>query len=178
MLKERSEIHGNDKEFEWQFAGIEAGFESLVEETRVPLTSFLYRFVHDQRVVENLVQDAFVEAYRSWHSRRTRSDLTTSVYRIAIAVAHRHTDGTHSHHATEAATLAPSPPAAEPLSQPAAKIRQCIDDLPEQQRIAVLLHKYQGLNCAQIAEVMEVGEREASSLLFCGYVTLHRQLTT
>ena len=56
------------------------------------------------------------------------------------------------------------------------EIRRAVDALPEKQRLAVLLHKYQEMDYAEIAEVLEVSESALKSLLFRAYETLRVRL--
>ncbi|MGH9814417.1 MAG: RNA polymerase sigma factor, partial [Candidatus Acidiferrales bacterium] len=58
----------------------------------------------------------------------------------------------------------------------AAEIRRAVEELPEKQRLAVLLHKYQEMDYAEIAEVLEVSESALKSLLFRAYETLRVRL--
>jgi RNA polymerase sigma-70 factor (ECF subfamily) len=55
-------------------------------------------------------------------------------------------------------------------------IRHAIDKLPEKQRAAVLLHKYQELDYNEIAKVLECSESALKSLLFRAYETLRVEL--
>ena len=48
--------------------------------------------------------------------------------------------------------------------------------LPERQRTAVLMHKYQQMDYKQIAEVLKLSESATKSLLFRAYETLREQL--
>lgn len=172
----RKETNGSGAEHGSQSAGsIETRFDSLVDKAHKPLTDFLYRLMHDRFMVEGLAQETFVKAYRLWRTCPSGTEFTISLYRIAIAVARRHRGGTRFMLAAKAAKLVTSPQVAS-LLQPAAKIRQCVEELPEQQRVAVVLHKYQGLDCKNVAEVLEVSEPEAKSLLFCAYDTLRQKL--
>ena len=57
-----------------------------------------------------------------------------------------------------------------------AAIRQRVQALPERQRIAVLMHKYQQMDYRQIAEVLKLSESATKSLLFRAYETLREQL--
>lgn len=137
MLRERTEIHGSDAELESQFSGsIETGFDSLIEKTRETLTSFLYRLMPGRLTIEDLGQEVFVQAYGSRQTRVTGTEFIVSLYRIAIALGRRNTVEKHPKLAAKVAKLAAFPPAA-PLPRPAANIRQCIEDLPEQQCIAL-----------------------------------------
>ncbi len=57
-----------------------------------------------------------------------------------------------------------------------AAIRQRVQQLPERQKIAVLMHKYQQMDYKQIAEVLKLSESATKSLLFRAYETLREQL--
>jgi RNA polymerase sigma-70 factor (ECF subfamily) len=57
-----------------------------------------------------------------------------------------------------------------------AAIRQRVQALPERQRIAVIMHKYQQMDYHQIAEVLKLSESAIKSLLFRAYETLRVQL--
>jgi len=57
-----------------------------------------------------------------------------------------------------------------------AAIRQRVQALPERQRIAVIMHKYQQMDYRQIAEVLKLSESATKSLLFRAYETLRVQL--
>jgi RNA polymerase sigma-70 factor (ECF subfamily) len=55
-------------------------------------------------------------------------------------------------------------------------IRQHVMALPERQRTAVLMHKYEGLDYKQIGEVLKLSESATKSLLFRAYQTLRDKL--
>ena len=57
-----------------------------------------------------------------------------------------------------------------------AAIRQHVQDLPERQRVAVIMHKYQQMDYKQIAKVLKLSESATKSLLFRAYETLRVQL--
>ena len=56
------------------------------------------------------------------------------------------------------------------------EIRKAIEALPEKQRAAVLMHKYQGLEYSQIAGALRCSESAVKSLLFRAYETLRSRL--
>jgi RNA polymerase sigma-70 factor (ECF subfamily) len=58
----------------------------------------------------------------------------------------------------------------------AAIIQRAIAQLPDKQRAAVLLHKYQELDYDEIARILECSEAALKSLLFRAYETLRVQL--
>ena len=58
----------------------------------------------------------------------------------------------------------------------AAAIRKHVMALPDRQRSAVLMHKYQGMDYKQIGEVLKLSESATKSLLFRAYQTLRDKL--
>jgi len=56
------------------------------------------------------------------------------------------------------------------------EVRSAIEALPEKQRAAVLLHKYQDLDYGEIAKILECSESALKSLLFRAYETLRVEL--
>ncbi len=58
----------------------------------------------------------------------------------------------------------------------AKEIRDAIESLPAKQLAAVLMHKYEGMDYAAIAEVLDCSIPALKSLLFRAYETLRRRL--
>ena len=55
-------------------------------------------------------------------------------------------------------------------------IRRAVEELPEKQRAAVLLHKYEEMDYDQIAGILNCSESALKSLLFRAYETLRVKL--
>jgi len=55
-------------------------------------------------------------------------------------------------------------------------IREAVEQLPEKQCAAVILHKYQNVDYRQIARILGVSESAVKSLLFRAYETLRARL--
>jgi RNA polymerase sigma-70 factor (ECF subfamily) len=55
-------------------------------------------------------------------------------------------------------------------------IRAQVMALPERQRMAVVLHKYQGMDYREIGQVLKLSESAVKSLLFRAYQTLRETL--
>ena len=56
------------------------------------------------------------------------------------------------------------------------EVRRAIKTLPEKQRAAVLMHKYEEMEYSQIAAVLSCSESAVKSLLFRAYETLRARL--
>ena len=173
-------------------AGDESGFNYLVEKYHRPMISFLYRMVHNQAVAEELAQEVFLRVYRSRESYRAEARFTTWLYRIATNLAVNHARDTR--HERTAQNVYLDVPDEETGAKPEvaddeptieqrllkdermAAIRKHVMALPDRQRMAVLMHKYQGLDYRQIGEVLKLSESATKSLLFRAYQTLREKL--
>lgn len=167
-------------------------FEALVDRFRRPLVGFLFRMVHDQAVAEELAQEAFLRVYRSRHTYAAKAKFSTWLYRIAANLAINHARDSRQERAKVATSVDerdsdtgltldvadPSLTAEQVIlrRERLAAIRRHVDALPERQRMAVLMHKYQGLDYRQIAEVLALSDSATKSLLFRAYETLREKL--
>src|SRR5579871_1626521 len=147
-------------------AGDEAGFNYLVGRYHRPMIHFLYRMVHNQAVAEELAQEVFLRVYRARDSYRAEARFTTWLYRIATNLAVNHARDTRHERAAQTIYLdetdsetgttpdvADSAPSAESKllnRERLNAIRQHVLALPERQRMAVLMHKYEGMDYKQI----------------------------
>jgi len=171
-------------------AGDNAAFDYLVAKYRRPLVHFMYRMSRNQAVAEELAQEAFLRVYRSRSTYAAEAKFTTWLYRIATNLAVNHARD-HRYDKSAVSLDEPDPETgttvdvADPgLSaeqsllrrERLARIRQTVQDLPERQRTAVLMHKYQGLDYRQIGEVLKLSESATKSLLFRAYETLREEL--
>ena len=173
----------------------EEAFDVLVAKYRTPVIHFLYRLVHRREPAEDLAQEVFLRVYRARKSYQPKAKFSTWLFRIATNVAlNALRDGRMRHEReqsidAEADPEASGPSLAERLPdamataeqalverERAAEIRRAVEELPEKQRLAVLLHKYQEMDYAEIAEVLECSESALKSLLFRAYETLRVRL--
>jgi RNA polymerase sigma-70 factor (ECF subfamily) len=173
-------------------AGDDSGFNYLVEKYHRPMIHFLFRMVHNQAVAEELTQEVFLRVYRSRESYRAEAKFTTWLYRIATNLAVNHARDTRHERAAQNVYLdapdeetgttpdvADDEPSIEQKllrDERMAAIRHHVMALPERQRVAVLMHKYQGMDYRQIGEVLKLSESATKSLLFRAYQTLREKL--
>jgi len=173
-------------------AGDQPAFNYLVEKYRRPLVSFMYRMARNAAVAEDLAQEVFLRVYRSRASYEASAKFTTWLYRIATNLAVNHARDTR-HERPEVMVSLDEPDEATGMIMDLADgemtaeqamvrrerlmgIRRKIEALPERQRLAVVMHKYQQMDYRQIAEVLELSESATKSLLFRAYETLREQL--
>jgi RNA polymerase sigma-70 factor, ECF subfamily len=176
-------------------AGDEQSFALLLHRYRTPLVNFLYRMVRNREQAEDLAQEVFIRVYRARADYVPSAKFTTWLFRIATNLALNSVRDTR-HQRMEVSLDAPvtvdseegderpldvaekNPNIEEHLVQEAQRdmIRHAIDKLPEKQRAAVLLHKYQDLDYGEISKILACSESALKSLLFRAYETLRVEL--
>ena len=173
-------------------AGDQSAFDYLVQKYRRPMVSFMYRMARNTAAAEDLAQEVFLRVYRSRQSYEASAKFTTWLYRIATNLAVNHARDTRHerpevtvsldepdeetrHHSRTAGRSLTAEQAMVRRERMLA-IRSKVEALPEQQKLAVIMHKYQQMDYKQIAEVLKKSESATKSLLFRAYETLREQL--
>ena len=176
-------------------AGDEASFELLLQRYRTPLVNFLFRMVRNREQAEDLAQEVFLRVYRAREEYVPSAKFTTWLFRIATNLALNSMRDTR-YQKLEVSIDAPVTVNAEdgderPLDVAekhpnieqhlvgdvrVKMIRHAINKLPEKQRAAVLLHKYQELDYTEIAKILSCSESALKSLLFRAYEALRVEL--
>jgi RNA polymerase sigma-70 factor (ECF subfamily) len=170
--------------------GNDASFEHLLQRYRTPLVNFLYRMVRDSATAEDLAQEVFLRVYRARHGYEASAKFTTWLFRIATNLAlnrirdtrYRQMEVSLDVRAEDDQPVMELPARELRVDQILIErdrtviIRRAVEALPEKQRIAVLLHKYEEMDYCEIAKVLECSEAALKSLLFRAYETLRVQL--
>jgi RNA polymerase sigma-70 factor (ECF subfamily) len=167
-------------------AGDSASFALLLQRHRNPVIHFLYRMVRNQAVAEELAQEVFLRVYRARATYEPTAKFTTWLFRIATHQAlnslrdakpaeslDRETENAPARQVADA-----GPTVEDRLVEGAraAEVRSAIHALPPKQRAAVLMHKYEEMDYAQIARVLGCSESALKSLLFRAYERLRARL--
>src|SRR5665213_1583472 len=176
-------------------AGDDSSFELLLRKYRTPLVNFLNRMVRNSATAEDLAQEVFLRVYRARQDYAPSAKFTTWMFRIATNLAlNSRRDGRHHQLDVSIDQSADDrhedqPPMEVPDRTPgieqelmardrAARIRRAVESLPEKQRAAVLLHKYQEMDYDEIARILGCSESALKSLLFRAYETLRVELAS
>jgi RNA polymerase sigma-70 factor (ECF subfamily) len=172
--------------------GDESAFAYLVQKYRRPMVGFMYRLCHNPSTAEELAQEVFLRVYRARTSYEPSAKFTTWLYRIATNLAVNNARDTR--HERPENTVRLDEPDQETGKTPdladdsltaeeqilkrerLAAIRSKVNALPERQRLAVIMHKYQQMDYREIAGVLKLSESATKSLLFRAYETLREQL--
>jgi len=168
--------------------GDDTSFAVLLERHRGSVVHFMYRMVQNQAVSEELAQEVFLRVYRSRSTYEPTAKFTTWLFRIATHVAlnsirdgkkekgHESLDVEIEGMERQVADCQPTVEQEMVQNVKLREVRQAIEALPAKQRAAVLMHKYEGLDYAQIAAVLSCSESAVKSLLFRAYESLRGRL--
>lgn len=150
--------------------GDKQAYGLLVEKYRRKLGRLLSRFIRDQAEVEDVVQEAFIKAYRALPNFRGESAFYTWLYRIGINTAKNYLvsmgrrpqtssdieveDAENFEDGDELRTM--DTPETELMTKEIAKtVQLAIESLPEDLKTAIVLREIEGLSYEEIAEMMD-----------------------
>jgi len=164
-------------------------FEILLHRHRNAVVNHLYRMVHNRAVAEELAQDVFVRVFRSRHRYEPQAKFTTWLFRITTNVAlnwrrdtRRETAELHVDQLSTCVRAFEFRDEKMHMDEvmirrtKAQEVRSAVELLPGKQLAAVLMHKYEGMDYAQIAQVLNCSVPALKSLLFRAYENLRKQL--
>lgn len=171
-------------------AGNEEAFRVLFDTFRQRVFNTCNSIIHNATDSDDLVQEVFVEIYRSSAKFRGDSRLSTWIYRIAFNKSLNHMRQLNRRKWYQSIenlaglnlkqtihTPGMKQPDAElEEKQKSERLHAAIDDLPENQRTAFLLNKYEDLSYMEIAEVMNTSHSAVESLIHRAKTNLQKKL--
>ena len=151
----------------------EKAFRQLVISYQEMIISTCYGFLHNQQEAEDVAQEVFIQVFRKIDKFRGDAKLSTWMYRIAV---NRSLNRVRSAKAklllsletifeSGAAWSTNSPLASLENTERAGVLQEAVNRLPENQRKAFVLSKYEGLANKKIAEVLEMSLSAVEALL-------------
>ena len=160
--------------------GDEGAFEILVNRHQTSILNLTYRFIGDRTQAKDLAQEVFIRVWQSAKAYEPKAKFTTWIYRITANLCFNELKSARrkkwfsfnrSHEVGEQTfeeTLADSAPSAEDLLLEKERSRQISDALQtisENQRMALILKRYDGLSYQEIAQVIGCSVSAVESLL-------------
>jgi len=172
--------------------GDKHAFEILVRRHQRSVLNFIYRFIGDRIEAEDLAQEVFLRAWQSAATYKPTAKFTTWIYRIAtnLCINKQKHDRIRSlfmmspsrkeEEANEfSAGHSEKYPSPENLLLAAERKRQILDALrclPNNQRVALILKKYEGLTYKEIAGIIGCSVSAVDSLMVRAKKNLSRKL--
>ena len=171
--------------------GRESAFRSLVERYQGLVLNCVFRFVREKETAQDLTQEVFLEVYRSLPTFRGEAQLSTWIYRIAVARSLNHLKamkrkkrfafvtslfGDGPDHVEVAAGASEDPGSVLENKERARVLDAALNTLPESQRVAFTLSKVEGMSYQEIALVLNVSVSSVESLIHRARVRLRSEL--
>jgi RNA polymerase sigma-70 factor (ECF subfamily) len=172
--------------------GDDDAFEILVNRHQTSVLNLIYRFIGDRTQAKDLAQEVFLKVWQAAKSYEAKAKFTTWIYRITVNLClnelksarrrkwfpfHR-SDG-DSENAIEE-TFSDGSPTAEDLllvKERSRQITNALQSLPDNQRMALVLKKYDDLSYQEIAKILNCSVSAVESLIVRAKRTLQKKLT-
>jgi len=162
--------------------GDSSAFDRLFTKHMGRIVNFAYRFVRNREVAEELAQDIFLRVYENAAHYRPRAKFTSWLYTIAtnvclneirkpqFRVRHLSLDGSRSQSGADEEKVieigtTEGPDTVFEKQAIERVIKEALEQIPENQRVAFILNKYQELPYAEIADILEISEKAVKSLI-------------
>ena len=137
--------------------GDRKAFSELVQRHQRALLRLSLRFLKDQMLAEDVVQESFIKAYEKLNLFEGRSSFKSWLFQIAVNTAkNRLRSIPHEHINIDDVHLGVDPGAENHMVRGdlTKLLRAEVDLLPERQRIALTLRIFEDLSFKEIAEIM------------------------
>ena len=174
--------------------GDEQAFEILVHRHQKRILNLIYRFIGDRIRAEDVAQEVFLKVWRAAKEYKAGAKFTTWVYRIATNLCldtlksayHKQsfvyrddidegTDGKKERSSFANTTLSPEDTLI--ATEESNRIFAALLELPTNQRLAVILNRFDGLSYDEISNVLECSISAVESLLVRAKKNLREKLS-
>lgn len=164
--------------------GDESAFDFLYERHHLSVLNIAYRLLGNRDAAEDIAQEVFVKLYASPRSYRPTAKFTTWLYRITYNACidemrrSKNTARLSEEGGKSTSDTGISPESASELNELALAVQSAITSLPEKQRAAVVLQRYENLSYQEIAAVLKTSVSSVESLLFRARESLKAKLSS
>ncbi len=165
-------------------AGERAAWRELYERHVEFVFRVAARFLGDEAEARDVAHDVFVSVFARISTYRPAGRFRTYLYRVAAnrclneraLFRHRRSAGHDEDVLAAAVDGSASPEEDLAREQEAARVREAIARLPERQRLAVILSRFEDLSYEEIAAALDTTVSSVESLLFRARRTLAKDL--
>ncbi len=165
--------------------GDASAFNLLVWRWEKPLFNFVYKYVGDAALAQDLVQDTFVRVLKSIRGYSHRGAFSTWLYQVAVNLCKDHLRkkrlplvSLHDFYTTASgekvfvkdrvADERARTDAAAEAAEREELVKRLLGGVSEEQRVVILLKEYQELTFVEIAEVLNIPESTVKARLYRG----------
>ena len=166
-------------------------FEILVNRHQATVLNLIYRFIGDKAQAKDLAQEVFIKVWQAAKTYKPEAKFTTWIYRVSTNVCFNELKSARrkkwlqflrlgdQHEESIEDTFIDGSPSPEDLLLAKEKNRQISDalqSLPDNQRMALVLRRYDNLSYTEIAQIIGCSVSAVESLLVRAKRTLQKKL--
>ncbi len=171
--------------------GTQASFEALVERNKARVYNLAYRFLGNHQDAQDTAQEVFIKIYRAKDSYKPQAKFTTWLYTICkntclkalrkrrpvvVSMQDNLELGEDTVTPQIADSSEPSPSGSILAREQESVVKDAIDSLPENQKMALILNRYERLSYDEAAHVMGCSVKAVKSLLHRAKLNLKEKL--
>lgn len=173
--------------------GAEEAFEEIFDRYSAHIINFLFRFLNSQEELEDIAQEVLLRIYKNKERYDPGRPFRPWIFSIAARLASNHLRHGRRHPQNSLDGASDDVNGANPLSQLpdqtlrepektlekkllVRSVQEALSKLPENQRIAVLLARFEDMSHEEIAQTLGVSLSSVKSLLFRAKESLKKSL--
>ncbi len=168
--------------------GESEAFDHIIDKYHRPIVNFIYKIVNNSAEAEELAQEVFLRVYRARHTYEPRARFAAWIYRIAANLSfkeanrkrrmrfwHRRDDSRGEAAGEVEGIQDPVPNAEKRLitTELGQAVRRAIAALPPNEKVALVLRRYEDLSYKEIADVMHCTEAAVKTYIHRGKLHVH-----
>ena len=143
----------------------------LIERWESRLLAFVFRYVQNESVARDLVQETFVRIYQARERFDPAKSFSSWMFAIAANLCRNHQRWTRRHRETSLESVAESMDTEHPVRRIARtesqqRIADALAALPHSLRVSVLLYYFEDLSYAEISDITGCSVRGVESRLY------------
>ncbi len=171
--------------------GDESAFETLVVRHQASVLNLIYRFMGDRTQANDLAQEVFLKVWQAAKSYEPKAKFSAWIYRITFNLCLNERKSSRykkwrqflrfnkDHEIQADEDLPASSPSPEDLllaRERSREVSDALQGLPEKQRMALILKRYDNLSYQEIAQILGCSISAVESLLVRAKRTLQEKL--
>ena len=158
--------------------GDEYAFEALVRRHQASVLNLVYRYVGDRTMARDLAQEVFLRVWKSAKRYEPKAKFTTWIYRLTANLCLNELKSfgrkkllfggnpvEEGRTLNEEGNVSPSAEDILLAEERSRQVSDALQGLPENQRMALILKRYDNLSYGEIAKIMECSVSAVESLL-------------
>jgi len=163
-------------------------FDQLILRWERPIYALAYRVIGREEEARDVVQETFLRAYRGIGSFRGQAKFSSWIYRIALNLCRdwirreRRTPVSPVPEGADLGEMAAERGPVESIEELVARqdlsrvVAKAMEQLPEEQRTAIILKEYHGMTFQEIADLQGCPLSTVKTRLYQGLIVLRRRL--